>query len=269
VPFFKYMGEYASHKFLEEQTVRFCPPSEYNDPFELAPEIRLKEELSQSNINISISLVGGKPNFEAYEIPKSELLDYQYYTNTDLLVMINNAIGSSCFSYSTTSIPVNLLMWAHYAESHKGISIQLKESSPLINELSPVVYRKSRPIIDGRFLSENGIICMKDLYIKSEHWAYESEYRLSKRFNDCNEVSAGIFVSKIPAEHIERVVLGVNASQKLRAKALHFHKQHRVQVILTKRAKSGFGFEPSAVFGAEYSDAVTLNEWYKYESAQT
>jgi hypothetical protein len=263
------MGEYASHKFLEERTVRFCQPNSYNDPFELIPEIRLKEAILQSNKNLGISLAGGKPNFEEYEILESDLPDYKYHLKSDLLVELSKAIGSTCFSYSTTPVPVNLIMWAHYAESHQGIAIQLKESSPLINELSPITYRKSRPIIDGRFLNDNDVIFMKDLYIKSEHWMYESEYRLSKRFGDCNEISAGVFVGEIPAEDIERIVLGVNSSQELRTKALNFHNQHRVQVILTRRANSGFGFEPFTVFGAEYSDAVALTKWYEYESVQT
>lgn len=263
------MGAYASDKFLDDQTVRFCQPNEYNDPFELTPEIRLKEELSLPSKNLGIDLTGGKPKFEKYEILESELSGYKYHLNSNLVAEVSKLVGCTCFSYSKASIPVNLLMWAHYAESHKGIAIQLKESSALIQNMSPVVYRKKRPIINGKYLSESEVIFMRDLYVKSDHWEYESEYRLSRKFEDCSEVSDGIFVSNISPFDIERIVLGVNAAKELREKAFKFHKQHNVQVILTRRASSGFGFEPFTVFGAEYSDAVSISEWYRYESAQT
>lgn len=262
------MGVDASDKFLDDQTVRFCQPNEYNDPFELTPEIRLTEELSLPSKNLGIYLAGGKPQFEKYEILESELSNYRYHLNSNLVAEVSKLVGCTCFSYSEASLPVNLLMWAHYAESHKGIAIQLKESSALIQDMSPVVYRKKRPILNGKYLSENEVIFIRDLYVKSEHWEYESEHRLSRKFEDCSEVSNGIFVSKISPSDVERIVLGVNASKELREKALNFHKQYNVQVILTKRASSDFGFEPFTVFGAEYSDAVSITEWYRYESAQ-
>lgn len=269
MPYFKYMGAVASDKFLDDQAVRFCQPNEYNDPFELTPEIRLKEELSLPSKNLGIDLSGGKPQFEEYEILESELSDYKYHLTSNLVAEVSKLVGCTCFSHSEASIPVNLLMWAHYAESHKGIAIQLKERSALIQDMSPVVYRKRRPIINGKYLSESEVISMRDLYVKSDHWEYESEYRLSRKLEDCSEVSNGIFVSKIPPCDVERIVLGVNAAPELREKAFKFYKQHNVQVILTRRASSGFGFEPFTVFGAEYSDAVSITEWYRYESAQT
>lgn len=269
MPYFKYMGAFASEKFLDDQMVRFFQPNEYNDPFELTPEFRLKEELSLPSKNLGIDLSGGKPQFEKYEILESEFSDYKYHLNSNLVAEVSKLVGCTCFSYSEASIPVNLLMWAHYAESHKGIAIQLKDRSDLIQDMSPVAYRKKRPIINGKYLSESEIIFMRDLYVKSEHWTYESEYRLSRKFEDCAEVSNGIFVSKIPPSDIERIVLGVNAAKELRGKALEFYKEHKVQVILTRRASSGFGFEPFTIFGAEYSDAVSITEWYRYESAET
>lgn len=269
MPYFKYMGVNASDKFLDDQTVRFCQPNEYNDPFELTPEFRLKEELSLPNKKLGIDLTGGKPKFEKYEILDPELSDYNYHLNSNLVAEVSKLVGCTCFSYSEVSIPVNLLMWAHYAESHKGIAIQLKESSALIQNMSPVVYRKKRPIINGKYISESEVIFARDLYVKSDHWKYESEYRLSRKFDDCSEVSDGVFVSNISPFDIERIVLGVNAVKKLRDKAFNFHKQHNVQVILTRCASSGFGFEPFTVYGAEYSDAVSISEWYRYESAQT
>jgi len=263
------MGDYASQKFLENRTVRFCQPNAYNDPFELAPEIRLKEQFSQQSKNLGINLSGGIPQLEKYEISDSEISSYKYHLNSDLIAEVSKSIGTTCFSCSDTTIPVNLLMWAHYAESHSGIAIQLKENSDLADEMSPVIYRSNRPIIDGRLLVENEVIFLKDLYVKSNHWEYESEHRFAKKFEDCLEVSDGVFVSEITPNNIERVVLGVNASQKLRELAFRFHKQHRVQVILTKRSNSGFGFEPFTVFGAEFTDAISITEWYQYESTQT
>jgi hypothetical protein len=261
------MGAHASEKFLENQTVRFCQPNEYNDPFELIPDFRVKEDLLQETSSISINLDGGESHLADYEIRESDLPDYKHYLNTNLIEKISNQVGCTCFSYSKTSVPINILMWAHYAESHTGMAIQLKENSPLIQDMSPILYRKRRPIIDGGYLSENAMIFIRDLYVKSDHWKYESEYRISKRFVDCIEPSHGIFVSKIHHSNIERVVLGVNAKDELRKKAISFHEKYGIQVILTQRASSNFCFEPLAIIGPETLSEMSIKECYQYESS--
>lgn len=72
----------------------------------------------------------------------------------------------------------NLLMWAHYADSHRGICIQYKiDASNLLDTKDEIIrlldinYNKSFPI--------NGNVSFKDsLIVKSKDWEYEKETRL-------------------------------------------------------------------------------------------
>lgn len=74
----------------------------------------------------------------------------------------------------------NLLMWAHYANSHKGICVKyrLPKESQFIDGsnrqlfvLKPVVYKDKKTNVDDITLEDA-------FFLKSTQWAYEDEYRL-------------------------------------------------------------------------------------------
>jgi hypothetical protein len=80
--------------------------------------------------------------------------------------------------FSTTTNPVDELMWAHYGNSHKGYCIGY--DSFLLWQAKHSMFGKAHYIskpINYSFLDsdpENFI----DLFIKAEKWTYEEEYRL-------------------------------------------------------------------------------------------
>ncbi|MGL5257164.1 MAG: DUF2971 domain-containing protein [Proteocatella sp.] len=87
--------------------------------------------------------------------------------------------GFSVLSLSKTKD--NLLMWAHYANAHKGVVIEFDETNEffrgndIINEAKEVTYLKNVPMLDIYNYK------FKDfLYYKSEDWKYENEVRLTK-----------------------------------------------------------------------------------------
>lgn len=84
----------------------------------------------------------------------------------------------------TTSTPqdqrYNPLMWAHYANSHKGICIEyeitpkclaLHNSEDELLRLSPCAYREHKPMTDGITL-DNALMA------KASCWSYEEEARM-------------------------------------------------------------------------------------------
>lgn len=269
--YFKYLGKSGAQCYLEHQTVRFCQPNAYNDPFELLPEIRVKEEHERGNTSINIDLSGGASEIKKYEIPREHIKSYKFHLKTNLIEQISLNIGTTCFSRSNSDIPVNLLMWAHYAESHHGIAIQLKHGCEIEKQLVEVSYRKERPIIDGDKIFKTGLISLRDFYVKSSHWQYEEEFRIARNLKTCCSINNEIFVAEIPPSNLERVVLGVNCSNELKILAMDFHNKFGTSVIFTRRCTSGFGIEPYTVLVGQDSEAETLAlyEKFTYELVNT
>lgn len=74
----------------------------------------------------------------------------------------------------------NLLMWAHYANSHKGICVKyhLRKENQFIDNhrrelcvLKPVIYKDKKTDVDNITLEDA-------FFLKSKQWAYEDEHRL-------------------------------------------------------------------------------------------
>ena len=113
---------------------------------------------------------------------------------------------------SLTSNPKNVVMWSHYSNSHKGFCVgfnsrELFNNSDHFGRGGKVIYLKDFPEI----LPTEDLIqqLIKQMYIKSDLWGYEDEYRLSK-FEGSN------MVVNFSPETLCEVILGcsINKSNK-------------------------------------------------------
>jgi hypothetical protein len=82
---------------------------------------------------------------------------------------------------SLSASPSNMLMWSHYADSHKGVCLQFDTSiTPVPGwkryEYRPVQYRQSRGV---DVLAHDIDECIQQLiFSKGSDWSYEEEHRL-------------------------------------------------------------------------------------------
>lgn len=85
------------------------------------------------------------------------------------------------FSLSVSKEPLNLLLWSHYANSHKGFCIEydLDILTQYNNEVNTfwVNYSDKIPILKLKLFSRNEVI-RHFTGFKSKDWKYENEYRL-------------------------------------------------------------------------------------------
>ncbi|HDX8616828.1 TPA: DUF2971 domain-containing protein [Aeromonas dhakensis] len=176
--FYKY-SKFRSIKELMSCTVRLSPPHTLNDPFESF----LNKDVSDELINYlnSIHSVGNQASEDAM-IQKA----------CNMIRVSGGLLDYAVFSLSET--PRNLLMWAHYADEHKGICIGYKrglfESLPNkpetrfgIESYTPIKVNydnlRPQPIEEG---SEDIDAIIKkqnitQLTTKSDDWIYEKEHR--------------------------------------------------------------------------------------------
>jgi|GEM_PF-1424784 len=130
---------------------------------------------------------------ELLNTPIEQMYDFDRLrkTNDEVTAAINTAFSFDAVFCSTTDSN-NLLMWAHYADHHRGAVIEYTpnvEKDSVFLASKPVQYSKERPLpykdatamVAGleKNLSETvQDIIERLIYTKSEEWAYEQEYRL-------------------------------------------------------------------------------------------
>lgn len=194
-----------------------CPKS-FNDPFDcniahydnelgfLTP--KQKKEILKT---IYPSFNCTRPNFVNRSLYKKI---HEYYNSEDenapeLINAIKERyldLGICCFTASGFD---NAVMWAHYANNHKGYCVEYSYSQPLSVDLEnhfrrgiiPVTYVQSLPQVELMQLLINPNKVAKNLAaIKNSNWSYEKEYRLISLCcsnNTLNMSQVGLKVSAI------------------------------------------------------------------------
>lgn len=72
--------------------------------------------------------------------------------------------------------PKNLLMWSHYADSHRGICLEFSLSNKIFCAALKCEYSSTFPIMTLHDDSDDAALL--SLLAKSDVWSYEKEYRL-------------------------------------------------------------------------------------------
>ncbi|OOG51139.1 DUF2971 domain-containing protein [Polaromonas sp. C04] len=154
MPLYKYLHPDRTD-VLRDQCIRFSSPAVLNDPFELKPHLAalatpeyaaaelqralprvLAEELAQ----LPAELRALVPEKVLQAFLKAQLPAIQKSldgTSAQMMPLLQETmarkleelLGVLCLSES----PKSLLMWAHYADSHRGFVVQFDETSPFFN----------------------------------------------------------------------------------------------------------------------------------------
>jgi hypothetical protein len=123
---------------------------------------------------------------------------------------------------SLSEVPDDLLMWAHYARNHEGFVLAFDTSSPFferrkgpdddLRHLRHVEYGPERPDF-----SDPAARNFRAFLAKSEHWAYEKEWRMAMLLDSADETvgtaSGDVRLFRFPPEALKAVVVGCRASE--------------------------------------------------------
>ncbi|GGW97911.1 hypothetical protein GCM10007391_34910 [Alteromonas halophila] len=151
----------------------------------------------------------------------------------------------------------NLLMWSHYASSHKGFCIGFDSNSPFFKRkrsesdefyhLRKVTYRKLRPNRTASRLSGVELFLVKSLA-----WEYEQEWRMCAVLEDSekfiNSVPFPIHLFKYPNSAVKEVILGACIESEVKSHILDVLGEDYPHVIV-KQAKIS-----TEEFNLEYVD---------------
>jgi hypothetical protein len=224
-PLFKYVTP-DRIDVIRHLRIRFSPPSEFNDPFELLPDMRVIESpewLDQLKSALVPQAKVEHPDLADPEIERLVLDRYAQRLGDQKKIALEVARKTADFNriLSLSRVPPDdpdaLLLWACYTTNHSGFVIEFDEAHPWVqyhkfkpgeaHDLKDVVYRPRRAGWNGLFPAGDF------LFTKSAHWNYEKEVRLIRMVGDREfdriPVDSLLF---FPPDVLRSVTLGVNCT---------------------------------------------------------
>lgn len=153
-------------------------------------------------------------------------------------------IGVACFSSKCD----DLLMWAHYADGHRGFCLEFSTQSEPFSRAEPVTYCDSIPevnpldILDGKSTGPDLMQMM--LRTKFTCWQYEEEWRIL-------HMRAGTAYS-YPFEALTGVYFGVSMSRGQKDVIGQLLLGTPVRLYEMSRGTGGFVVEPTSVTYTPY-----------------
>lgn len=223
VHFFKYMNENTAKIVLRNRTLRWSTTSQLNDPFEMQFDIAAQIdkaliknaaleklwELYTGDVPIAAKNAVGAV-FEYLRVNVKTLTKNDIFSefgpaiDEGLAVIEANAgtntaqiipMFSKIKILSLTVRPDINLMWAHYANSHKGVVLRLRSIPALdspYSEAIPVQYSDEVPAFFTETFLINSFCGIETVdpaklsdsivYRKTADWAYEQEWRVETGF---------------------------------------------------------------------------------------
>lgn len=164
-----------SLQLLINQASWFSCPSSFNDPFDCAVNL----DSSRLEDNVKHALDDLKIDIDT--IPKE--LRRVKSTDIEAFESFRSSISKmfqKCGILSLSEINNDILMWAHYANSHTGFAIEYERTSEnkLGKDAQPVIYTSKIPSLTGRDICTRGGKFDALWLTKSKHWCYEKEWRV-------------------------------------------------------------------------------------------
>lgn len=157
--------------------------------------------------------------------------------NTDDVLSLDNKMGI----YSLSKTPLDELLWAHYANSHKGFCIEYDLDVLLKNDGEnhihsfPVLYSKKPPSIGYLDIINNksGMI-KKFAFYKSKKWEYEKEHRI---------VTSKIGLNSYDFKALKSIYFGLKINETTKNNILNLLKGRGINYYQIELEKNSYLFK--------------------------
>lgn len=244
-----------------DRLIRFSQPNSFNDPFEALPIWSLD---GITNDIIDRFFVGNTPHQRSLPFDKARkfraikraLVKRMARENPDRLkrILTDGANRVASFDTGVLSLSASFEagpMWAHYSNNHEGLCIGFDTSHRFFehrmdNLVFRVEYVRKRPVVAISKLADATIgdaIYEK----KDERWKYEEEYRIvrgSASATCCvgnDKRGYPIHLFQVPAECVTQIIVGLRATNSVKAAASNWKDEHpHTQILQALIAKDSF-----------------------------
>ncbi len=221
---------------LRNNQLWFTKPAHFNDIFESRTPLHITESASKAIDHHSMlsayinreGLAGPLDSKQAKEVLK----DIQTLFGGDLSSMTSHLVAdltSSHFDYTLKQIGAccftaqnnNELMWAYYADSHKGFCVGYEVDEAVLRiggfDLRPMNYVSERPKLDFWEMLFTDI-ASKVLFSKSINWSHEREMRIIAHMDNVAVAESrenGFLIDMPKGIEVTEIILGSRVESEL------------------------------------------------------
>lgn len=196
-------------QIIKENQHYFTTPSSFNDPFDCRPAVVVRESRLKAQFEINAKMRRNYPKLDKRD--RKKITDSWTRKGTPEKTLVQalrdttSSYGICCFAERYD----NLLLWSHYATSHKGVCFRFRTDA-IPPHLQPyeVLYGTSRPEI-GLTLGDDETILERVILTKAQVWDYEEEWRSI-------DLPGGPGTKIFPAAAVDGIVLGAAISDRHR-----------------------------------------------------
>jgi hypothetical protein len=136
----------------------------------------------------------------------------------------------------------NIIMWAHYAENHKGYCVGFYSDKladmDVFSKIGPVKYQNEYPNIDpmNDDIVQQGFT---QTFTKAKKWIYEKEYRLYHNFFP-NEPALNDRQKYFHDDALAEIILGIDIKSVDRNQIIKLAEKKNVKVFQAYKKKHSF-----------------------------
>ena len=181
-------GEQRDHVIdvVENSRVFFAESDQFNDPYDIAPIIRLGGDADDPEfvkeleaVELGILQTRGLTEEQIAEMRETRGEDIASLAQgtTD---MIREELRASSRFFCLTAERCHPLQWSHYADHHRGLCLHFDCSVDTVFGLArEVAYRTTRdPILLPLSRQDGDVIVERMALLKADFWSYEKEFRI-------------------------------------------------------------------------------------------
>lgn len=253
--FYKYMTREVAEIVLRNRTLRWSTSAVLNDPFEMQFDLsldydwedikrvciaRMIEDIQSDEPRPNASRLGRMHHVfreELRRIPVSEFFRNMAEATDEGIRRLLAGVPelredlrrqlSTAKILSLTELPDHPAMWAHYAESYRGIVLRFRSGPGLdspwpaarpvqyVDRVPPLIDRET--LIDltaGRTSLEAAPIIERMIFTKNSHWAYEREWRIAS--GDGRNRDAAFEDIPFNVNELDAVIIGPHMAEEHR-----------------------------------------------------
>jgi hypothetical protein len=200
-------AEFVERLLLHDE-LYFPQPLEFNDPFDCCPVASLdvtEDQFTNYLDGLYKRMAPRLTRADRRRKVSDVLRDFRNHKSKMAIDVTNKVMAEAVNSAGVLSLsakPDHVLMWSHYADSHRGICIRFQASSttPFFGRAQRVIYQPDRPVLNV-ILDSRDARAEKALLTKADFWSYEEEWRIV-------EHEAGPGTHRFPASLLDAVILG-------------------------------------------------------------
>lgn len=237
---------------LSQGTLKFTNPKNFNDPFDC------KFSLTPAYLSSSKALKMNEGILFPKRSPAKRALESQrmknfYNYNPQLLKSISE-VRNSAYICCLNQNPLNILMWSHYAQQHKGFVIEFRfKKNPEFASIEkehifipyPILYSPIFPKLVKKD-RQTDAVANKSFLTKSLDWSYEKEWRIIRYDLESNEE-----IQKFPRDMVlTSVIAGIGVNNEV------FLKWEKALSLVSKEMKRQVRIYKAEIIDNKYALTV-------------